>query len=140
MLNYRIWDIVKEVKALKLAFGEYVVVGSGPLAIRGIRPAHDIDLMVTQKVYNTFKRLGWKEEHFPETERPWVLFHGSFDISTSWSVNDYRPTFEQLLKSADSIEGVPFANLKDVLQWKKTCGRDKDLKDVALIETYLKNK
>lgn len=130
-------NIISEIKKLNLPKGEYAVVGSGPLAIRNIRPAHDIDLIVTQNIYNNLKSMGWKEENFPETKRPWVLFHGPFDVSTSWSVNDYKPSPEQLIKDADIIDDVPFARLEDVLQWKKTCGREKDLKDVALITKYL---
>jgi len=132
-------DIVKEVKSLRLPAGSYAVVGSGPLAIRGIRPAHDIDLIVTQAVYDQLKELGWKEENFPNTERPWVLFHKNFDVSTSWSVNDYKPSAQQLIKDADVIEGIAFVRLEDVLMWKKTCRRKKDLEDIKLIEKYIKS-
>jgi hypothetical protein len=132
-------NIVKEVRKLRLPASKYAVVGSGPLAIRNIRPAHDIDLIVTQDIYDKLKNLGWKEEYFPDTERPWVLFHGPFDVSTSWSVNEFKPLPRQLIKDADIIDGIPFARLEDVLQWKRTCGREKDLEDVKLIEEYLKS-
>jgi hypothetical protein len=131
-------NIIKEVKTLELPLGTYVVIGSSTLAIRGIRPAQDIDIIVTQDIYDRFKASGWKEQCFPGEERPCVLLYGLFDVGTSWSVRSYHPTFEQLFNDADIIEGVPFASLKDVLQWKKTCGRDKDLEDVELIEAYLK--
>jgi hypothetical protein len=131
-------NIIEEVKRLNLPKGRYAVVGSGPLAVRNIRPAHDIDLIVTQDIYDKLKTSGWKEENFPNTERPWVLFHGLFDVSTSWSVNDYKPIPELLINNADVIDGIPFARLETVLRWKKSCGREKDLKDVELIELFLK--
>lgn len=39
------------------------------------------------------------------------------------------------------IEGVSFVSLEEFVKWKKDLERDKDLKDVKLIEEYLqKNK
>jgi len=134
-------NIVQEVKDLGLPSGKYAVVGSGPLAVRKLRAARDIDLIVTQDIYDALRAKGWREENFPEKPgRPWVLFHGPFDVSTTWSVNDYEPSPEQLMRNADLIDGVPFVRLKDVLQWKRTCRREKDLHDVALIEAHLKLK
>lgn len=130
-------NIIEEVKKLNLPKGKYAVVGSGPLDIRNIRPAHDIDLIVSQDIYDKLKSMGWEEVNFPNTGRPWVLFHGLFDVSTSWSVNDYKPSPQQLIRDADLIGGVPFVRLEDVLQWKTTCRRAKDLKDIKLIEEYL---
>jgi hypothetical protein len=59
-LPCRAVDIFREVKALDLPFGEYVVFGSGPLAAHGIRPTSDVDLFVTTMLYEKLKaeRLG----------------------------------------------------------------------------------
>lgn len=130
-------DIISEVKKLNLPQGKYAVVGSGAIAIKGIRPAHDIDLVVTHDIYDGFKSAGWEEVRFPNTLRPWVLFKEVFDISTSWSVEGYQPDPAQLIQNAEIIEGVAFVRLEDLLKWKKACRRDKDLADIELIEAYL---
>jgi hypothetical protein len=55
-------DICEKVKSLALMDGQYVVFGSGPMAIHGIRNSSDIDLFVTEEQYNELKRReGWKE-------------------------------------------------------------------------------
>ena len=131
-------DVVSEVKKLNLPVGKYAVVGSGAMAVRNIRPAHDIDLIVTQDIYKYLKASGWKEVHFPGTLQPWVLFKDLFDVSTSWSVGDYHPKPSELMANTDIIDGVAFVSLEDLLKWKKTCRRDKDLADIKLIEAYLK--
>jgi len=44
-------DIFKKLKELNFPLGEYVLVGSGPLAARGIREASDLDIAVTPKLF-----------------------------------------------------------------------------------------
>ncbi len=85
-------EIIKETLFLNLPLRQFTVVGSGALAIRGIRDAADIDLLVTQKLYDGLKGSGWTEEHHPNSKREWVVAHGPFDASTQWAVGDYNPT------------------------------------------------
>ncbi len=131
-------DIVKEVKKLGLPKGSYIVFGSGALAMRGIRETKDIDLVVTKKVYNNLKKEGWKEEE-PLEGRP-VVTSGNYEAAPAWNFGDYNPSLKELLETADYIDGVPFANLREVIKWKKAFGRENDLKDIKLIKNYLEAK
>ncbi len=130
-------DIIAEVKKLKLPAGQYAVVGSGILDVKGIRKSNDIDLLITQEIYDQLKAKGWKEERYPNTPREWVLFDGPFDVSTSWGVGDYIPDVSKIMNTAEVIDGVPFARIEEVLKWKQAARRPKDLKDINLIEAYL---
>lgn len=134
-------NIVESVKSLDLKPGTYAVVGSGPLHVRKLREAHDIDLIVTEEVYATLKDLGWKENLYPDNPgRPKALYNGDFDASTSWSVGNYNPDPADLIANTDVIDGVAFVKLSEVLQWKQACGRPKDVADVKLIKKYLSSK
>jgi hypothetical protein len=42
-----------------------------------------------------------------------------------------------LIRNAEIIDGVPFIKLDELIKFKKALGRDKDKKDVELIEQYL---
>jgi len=42
-----------------------------------------------------------------------------------------------LIDDADLFEGVRFVKLKDVLSWKIKRGKEKDIKNIKLIENYL---
>jgi hypothetical protein len=42
-----------------------------------------------------------------------------------------------LLKTANYIDGIPFASLQEVRKWKESSGRPKDIKDLDLIDKYL---
>ena len=130
-------EVIRQTKELGLPSDEFTIVGSGSLAVRGIREAKDIDLLITKDFYDKLKAEGWKEEHFPKSKREWVLSSGPFDAATTWSVNDYEPEPQQLIRDSDVIEGIRFVNLKDLLTWKKACRREKDLRDIKLIEEYL---
>jgi len=41
-----------------------------------------------------------------------------------------------MLKSAEIMNGLPFVKLEFIKQFKQLLGRDKDLKDIALISKF----
>jgi hypothetical protein len=45
---------------------------------------------------------------------------------------------EKMIKEADIIDGLPFVKLEYLIEWKKFFRREKDLKDIELIEEFLK--
>lgn len=47
--------------------------------------------------------------------------------------------FDELLKDADIIDGIAFLSLRNLRMFKLSSGREKDLKDVTLIDSYLKD-
>lgn len=131
-------DIFREVKALDLPFGQYVVFGSGPLAAHGIRATNDVDLFVTTALYDKLKAEGWEEKELVTPAGGLYLSHLLYAANDTWEYGTYNPTSEALIASAEIIEGVPFAQLTDVLTWKAAFGRPKDMADMTLIEEYIR--
>ena len=43
-------DIFKEIAALNFPVGHYLIAGGGIMAARGIRPAYDLDILVTEEL------------------------------------------------------------------------------------------
>lgn len=128
-------DIIKQVKALGLVSGSYIVFGSCPLAAAGLREAGDIDLLVSEEQRTLLEQAGWKEIRKGKNDHP--LTSGDIEAHDRWDFSSYSPTLEQLLKSATIIDGVPFASLEEVRKWKVASGRPKDLADIALIDAHL---
>ncbi|MEE1768430.1 hypothetical protein PUR34_09700 [Streptomyces sp. JV185] len=64
-----------------------------------------------------------------------VLFGGHIEIFDRW-LPGTRDT-DDLINSAEFIEGIPFCPLLEVLGWKARSGRVKDKRDVEAIEGYL---
>lgn len=127
-------EIIAKVKALNLPSGAYVVFGSCPIAIVGLREANDIDLYVSKELFAKLKDDGWKELRKGPGDMP--LVHDVFEAHENWDFSSYHPTLEELLSRATIVDGLPFASLEDVRKWKVASGRPKDITDVELIDTY----
>ncbi len=116
-----------ELKKLKLL--KYVILGSGALAVRGIRENKDLDVLVDEK---TFEKLKKKYS---------LSDKGAIEIGNIEVWSHFRPWFEDanlLIEDCDIINGFRFMKLKYLVSWKQWCGREKDLSDLKLVEEYLK--
>lgn len=118
-----------EVKKLDLPSNEFAIFGSGPLAIRKLREANDIDLIV--------KEILWKKllKKYAPTEKGNEIKIGNVSIFHDW------PGFlevESLIDEADIINGIRYVKLEKVLQWKQKRNFEKDRKDIELLEKNLK--
>lgn len=122
-------NISQEVGKLNLMTNSYVVVGSGILGALGIRESNDIDLIVSQNVFDDFEAQGWAHDSWPDQP---TLTNGLFELGVHW----YGKRVDELLENAQYIDSIPYLSLEDVYEWKKRLGRDKDLRDLGLIENY----
>ncbi|KKQ34417.1 MAG: hypothetical protein US52_C0060G0006 [candidate division WS6 bacterium GW2011_GWA2_37_6] len=126
MLNY-----IEELKKLHLPEGQYAIFGSGPLAIRNIRASHDIDIIVTKKLW---KKLIEKYNTKIQSD-PVSIKIGNIEIFYNWM--ELTDKIEEMINTAEIINELPFVQLKYVLEWKESMGREKDKKDIELINKYL---
>ena len=131
-------EIAKRTRVLGLNAGEYALFGSVPLAAHGIRESQDIDMLVTHEAYQRLKDQGWEVEVFPNGRE--MLRKDCFEAGEDWNYGTYNPDPAKLIKEADIIEGIPVVRLEEALAWKKALRREKDLKDVELIEEFMKHK
>jgi len=128
-------EIIEAMKGLDLPAGGYIVFGSCPLAMAGIRESGDIDMLVSPEVLEMLKQAGWRQINKGPDDKPYVK--GDFEAHSNWKFSSYSPTLEHLLASADVVDGIPFASLAEVRKWKVASGRPKDIADVQLIDDYL---
>src|SRR3989338_6133729 len=102
-------DIIKNMKKLGLPAGSYVVFGSAPLALAGLREANDIDLLVTPELYAKLEEQGWQKIQKSPHDTP--LVRDVFEAHDNWNFSSYNPTLSHLLATATVVDGVPFASL-----------------------------
>lgn len=120
-----------ELGSLHLPLGQFAIFGSGPLAIREIRESQDIDLIVKKDLWKKLIKT-----YPPSTQtKPACLKIGK-NIEIYQERLFVSESIDELIDSAELISGFPFVQLRYVLEWKKKCGREKDKKDVELIEAY----
>jgi len=130
-------DLFQKVKDMKLPIGKYALFGSAPLGIRGLRDCHDIDIIVTEDLWNEFCRNNWNIK-FSEFGNPF-LCNDEIEMGKDfWKPGLWDIT--KLIREADIIDGLPFVKLERVLEWKRLMAREKDLKDIEIIEKFLRNR
>lgn len=122
-------DFKNKIAELQLPENSYIVVGSGILSALGIRESSDIDLVVSDDVFQSFGEAGWKQGLWGDDP---VFQKDIFDVCNVW----YGKTVEDLLHHAQVVDGVPYLSLDDVYEWKRQKGREKDLRDMELIDEY----
>jgi hypothetical protein len=126
-------DLFQKAKDLKLPVGQYALFGSAPMGIRGLKDCRDVDIIVTEDSWNNYKEKGWEAR---------TSFYGSFHL---WKdeielYKDWKPgewDIQQLIQEAEMIDGLPFVKLERVIEWKKIYDREKDWKDIEIIEKFL---
>ena len=112
------------------------MIGSGTMSAHGIRNHQDIDLLVTDDLYSKLKDAGW-EIQWPRPDFEY-LKKGTAGASPKMvALSNYSPSLSTLISTADIINGIPFMSLEDLIQFKRALGRDKDIKDIVLIEKYI---
>jgi hypothetical protein len=122
-----------KLRALDLPTEDYAIFGSGPLAVRGlIEEVHDLDVVARGAAWEQAKGLG-EVRIAPEGDPLVWLEGGAIEVFSGWLGWD----IDMLIDNAEIIDGLPFARLEDVLAFKLSLGRPKDVAHARLIEGYL---
>lgn len=134
MAEERVKDLFGKLRALGLPAGDYAVFGSGPLAVRGlIGKMRDLDVVARGAAWEEAKRLG-PARSAPGGDPVVWLGGGEIEVFGGWLGWDV----DAIIDNAETLGGLPFARLEDVLAFKLSYGRPKDLEHVRLIEEHLR--
>lgn len=135
-------NVVEEIKKLGLPLENIIVVGGATLVVRGIRSSEgldDIDLIITQEIFDNLKQTGEWQSHTIEFEGATheCLLKGVFDIGTDYW---HGTGADYLIKNnlVDVIDGVMFQSLPEYIRGKTIKGTSRDLADVAMVADYFK--
>lgn len=122
-----------ELKKLNLPAWKYAIFWSWPLWIRKIRESNDIDILVTQGLWDELI-----------TKYPENLIKEPYEHMQIWEIEIMKKcrhlTSEEvnrIISNSEIIEGFPFVKLENLKNWKQKMWREKDLNDIKLINWYL---
>ena len=144
--------MLKKLEELNLPKDQFAVFGSGPMVVRGMREAGDLDLIVTDKLWQELQDRGHKvmKETWHEMEqadgkkidhyREYVVLVPAPDIEVFNEWPFVLASADELVAESEMIDGVPFVALERVIEWKTGFNRPKDCKDVEMIREFLNNK
>ncbi|MEU9704251.1 hypothetical protein [Streptomyces sp. NPDC047981] len=135
-MELRQHPFVRELLDLHLPPADYVVAGSGPLLAHGLRQdVSDLDVVARGDAWKIALRNA--EAKVPPSGHGLmvVLFEGDIEIFDRW-LPGARDT-DELIESAQLVQGIPFCPLSEVLEWKMRSNREKDKRDIKLINDHL---
>ena len=126
---------LETLKRLELPAGDYAVFGSGPLFVRGIIDSvSDVDIICRGDAWDRVKEVG--ELHYLEKYDVEVveLEGGRISFGTIWGIGNFD--IDELIDSAEFIDGLPFVRLKYVAEYKRIANREKDVEHLLALAEW----
>lgn len=119
-------------KSLELPLGDYAVFGSGPLIARGIIDAgNDLDIVSRGPAWDRAIALGESTMLEPHGVEIASFLDGAITVGRSWAYGD--PDIDELIETAEMIDGLPFVRLEYVVEYKRIAGRAKDIEHLRAL-------
>lgn len=127
-----------KVKALNLPLDQIIVIGSGILDQLRIRPASDIDLAASSDLMKKLSEESgdWLKKFDDNQRFYFVKDDGSAEVWDGWVFDGQTVSYDDLLDYAVEYDGVRFVDLEFLRKWKSWRGREKDVRDVELIDEW----
>ena len=130
-----------KVKALNLPLDQIIVIGSGILDQLGIRPASDIDLAASSDLMKKLSEESgdWLKKFDDNQRFYFVKDDDSAEVWDGWEFDGQVVSYDDLLDYVVEYDGVRFVDLEFLRKWKSWRGREKDVRDVELIDEWRAN-
>ena len=123
--------ILTKVRELALPVGDWVVHGSGPLVMHWLLDdVNDLDILARGAAWRAALDLG-----VPEPGRQDLVIRCGPDVEvwSGWLEDDV----DELIDSAELMDGVPVVPLAAVLAFKERVNRPKDRPHIVLLREHL---
>jgi hypothetical protein len=127
-------DLFDALRNLGLPDGDYAIFGSGPLIVRGIVEAtNDLDIITRGSAWEVVRRIG-EVTAFDDGNLCVLLFGGKLTFGTTWKYGEFD--LDELIDTAEIIDGLPFVRLEHVVAYKQAAGRPKDREHLASLDRH----
>ncbi len=119
-------DIVSRLKEFPYGTDGFWLTAGAALVFYGVREeTDDIDMGCTAEAADRLEKDGYPYQVTPDGNR-WFRFSDEIEIFENW-----------LYGSVEIYEAVPVMSLRGIREMKQRLGREKDLRDIHLIDTFL---
>lgn len=122
-------SIIKIIKDMELPLNEYWITSGAALVIHGVKEdTNDIDLGCTTSLWEHFLQKGCNYRVEEDSSKIMVI-NNSVEIIKDWFVDEI-----------EFIYGLPVSSLESIKKQKFKLGREKDIRDIKLIDEFIKNR
>ena len=119
-------EMTAKLKAFPYDPAEYWVITGGAMVLYGIREeSSDIDLGCTAQMADRLEQEGYLYKVTDDGNR-WFKLGNDIEVFENW-----------LFDTVDHVDGIPVISVQGLIEMKKDLGREKDLRDIALINDFL---
>lgn len=124
-----------KLETLALPTDQFAIISSGVLEIKGIRTARDLDILVSRKLWRQLcRRFAVRTDRgFSAILIDDIEIFGPADLFTSKEFMSAK----EIMYTAEIHMGYRCMNMQVLKQFKQYMGREKDMRDLLLIEHYL---
>ena len=120
-------DIICRVEKINFDKVEYWVLAGSAMVLHGIRlETHDIDLGCSKALADELEMQGYPTRVMPDGTRR-IAYAEDVEIFEEW-----------IFDKVTLVDGIPVISLDGLLEMKRSLGREKDLRDIVMIEEFLK--
>lgn len=138
-MNMNKQELLNEIQKLEFQKTDFIIVGGGALTIRNLRNTFDLDIVVTAELFEKLQTSNeWSYKVRPNGKPK--LYKDFIEVYLDVNTDDFQRSTSQLFEHADIFDQIQFIDLQTLMQLKKSYGREKDLHDIELIQTYLTSK
>ena len=134
--------LLNELLRLELHAEDYAVFGSAPLFVAGLKESlRDVDVIARGTAWEQIQDLARRGilggPQATPSGRGSMYWHREerIEFFDSWTTG--YVDIDELIDDAETIDGIPFVRVGDVLRWKAMSGREKDRVDVATAERVI---
>jgi hypothetical protein len=126
--------VEQRVRKLELPSNNYVLFGSLPLLAHGLlESANDIDILARGSAWQHAQTFA-NAELAPMGE--WRVRLEDIEIYNAW----LGMNVDAIIDRAIFIKGLPYADLRDVLEFKQKLNRPKDAEHILRVQAYLQTR
>lgn len=120
-------ELLNRLETLNFSKEDYWLITGGAMVLYGLRDeTGDIDLGCTPKLAAQLQAQGYPVTAMPDGTKK-ICYADDVEIFEEW-----------LYDRVEMRHGVPVISLNGLIAMKRSIGREKDLRDIRLIEEYLK--
>lgn len=120
-------DIINRLNSFSYSKDEYWVITGSAMVLYGIREkTHDIDIGCSSLMADQLEKNGYVPTLTESGNRKFSIGE-DIEIFENW-----------LFDTIERIDDIPVISLKGLIEMKKDLGREKDFRDIALIEEFEK--